>query len=500
MLSEKINEPLPQFELGLSQPEKQKLKSFIASEPIMTNPKVPTPSPVEHEDPMTSSPIKTIPDSLPVSVIPDSLKLVDSTGDDIDWQLQSSFDYNSKINDSELSVGEDTMNDFVNDFPVKEESSPKNEKKCVEDLKKTNLVTKPSLDVSNLASASSTKNSKKKKKPLKFEDCEPAAAVILVGTDNKKGPVTAQIVETIKIQNNFDRQMLSKRSDKEDNIEVLNVIKAMDDPIIEIEDPRTEIEMEFSEGDQIGVEVLESNSEGNSPDLSQELEQINQDISMKAPSSPGDVYKTMLKDGLKESCKEALSAKNSPAQKKLQGAFKRRLMDTDENYLCSQNSQESPTPSQVKKLPAFARKRELPSINTSSNFVISRNQTLNQTRTREKSDETFAEEIIPVPPARRSILKKKFLIKNTGPSTPKLGKFDFDEKSPAKSDASWVKTDKKKKRTAGFKTKKQKLEEERDAKRKLKEGKKKEQPNKVYKLFLVKISNNVYYVFLCKFV
>ena len=495
MLSEKINEPLPQFEIGLSQPEKQKLKSFIASEPVLTNARAPTSSPVTDENIVSSSPIRAIPDSLPISVIPDTQQQACGSGDERKWQLQSSFDYKSKIEDSDISAGEDTMKDFARNDAVKE-----NENSYNEEMNQPKKATEISLNRSNLASACSTKNSRKTKKPLKFEECEPAGAVILVGTDSKKAALAEKVDETIKIHNNFNKKILSKpienpNSKKDENIgiEIVNIVRSVEEDVVEIEDPKMEIEINSSGERNLETMASEPISADNSPNLSQELEQINHDINQTIPSSPGDVYKSMLRDGLKESCKSALSAKNSPAQKTLQKSFKRRLMDADENYLCSQNSPESPTPSQTvtKRLPAFARKKELPSLNASSSFVVSKNKSLNQPRKCEKS---VPEEVIPLPPARKSILKKKFLVKDAGPAplTPKLGKFDFDEKSPAKSDASWMKTEKKKKRTAGFKTKKQRLQEERTAKRKMKEEQKKDKPNKVlYLKFHINIGNPI---------
>jgi hypothetical protein len=361
-------------------------------------------------------------------------------------------------------------------------------------------VSKASFSKPNLASACSTGSSRKTKKPLKFEETEPAGAIILVGADNNKIPSDGKVDEAIKIKNKFDKKLQSGRDEnclnkKEDDVKIMNVIEPED--VVEIENPMIEVENKSCHGGLEQIENSQPISVENSPNLSQELEQINHDINNKIPNSPGDIYKSILKDGLKESCKEALSVKNSPAQKKLQNSFKRRLMDTEGNFLCSQNSQESPAPSQstTKKLPAFARKREIPSLNTSSSFVISKNKSINKTRKHEKSDELVPEEIIPLPPARKSILKKKFLVKDaaTAQTTPKLGKFDFDEKSPAKSDASWMKTDKKKKRTAGFKTKKQRLQEERAAKRKIKDEKKKDQPNKVTRLTHIKIISTCFF-------
>ena len=472
MLSEKIQEPLPQFEIGLSQPEKQTLKSFVAIEPIMTNIRAPRSSPVEDQDEnpgaASSSRIKSIPDSLPVSVIPDSQK-ASGSAEDKNWKLQSSFDYSRKIDDCEISAGEDTMKDFVKDCVVKEETPPKPYLNC---------GLKQEVNDSNLASATGNKGSKRNKKPSNIEVSETADTVILVGAESKTVSSSDDAEEAIKIQNNFDKQMLKQsHRDHSSDIEIVSEIDQRKTAAAKKEDVTIDAEetakSEAEDRQPIPVE--------DSPSLSQELEQINHDICYEAPNSPGDVYKSILKDGLKESCKDALSQNNSPAQKKLQKSFKRRLMDTEENYLCSQNSQESPTPSQVKRVPAFAQKREVPSLNTSSSFVISKNTSLNQRRKREKSDELVPEEVIPLPPARKSILKKKFLVKNADvdPTTPKLGTFDFDEKSPARSDASWMKTEKKKKRTAGFKTKKQRLQEEKAAKRKIKDELKKDQPNKV---------------------
>ena len=479
MLSEKIQEPLPKFEIGLSQPEKQTLKSFVAIEPIMTNIRAPRSSPVEDQDenlaPASASQIKSIPDSLPVSVIPDSQKALGSA-EDKNWKLQSSFDYSRKIDDSEISAGEDTMKDFVKNSVVKEETQPK----LVQSL---NCGLKQEVNDSNLASATGNRGSKRNKKLSKIEVSDTADTVILVGAESKTISSGDDAEEAIKIQNNFDKQMLKQsHDDRSSDIEIVNEIEHRNNPSAKKEDATIDAEetakSEAEDRQPIPVE--------DSPNLSQELEQINHDICYEAPNSPGDVYKSILKDGLKESCKDALSQNNSPAQKKLQKSFKRRLMDTEENYLCSQNSQESPTPSQAKRVPAFARKREVPSLNTSSSFVISKNTSLNQRRKREKSDELVPEEVVPLPPARKSILKKKFLVKNAevDPTTPKLGTFDFDEKSPVRSDASWMKTEKKKKRTAGFKTKKQRLQEEKAAKRKIKDELKKDQPNKVSFFFL----------------
>ena len=472
MLSEKIQEPLPQFDIEQSQPERQTLKSFVATEPIMTNIRVPRSSPAENQDqnPVGVSQIISIPDSLPVSVIPDSQK-ASGSAENKNWKLQSSFDYSRKIDDSEISAGEDTMKDFAKNRVVLEETQTK----PIEALGGLNHA----MNGHNLASATDNKEVKKikTKKPLQIEVSKSTdtATVILVGTESKVSGEGTD--ETIRIQNNFDKQMLKQsHQNRSCDIEIMNVIGHKKSKTGEKENAT----IEAQENSQSKVEQPEPIPVEDSPNLSQELEQINHDICYEAPNSPGDVYKSILKDGLKESCKVALSQNNSPAQKRLQ-SFKRRLMDTEENYLCSQNSQESPTPSQAKRVPAFARKREVPLLNTSSSFVISKNTSLNQRRKREKSDELVPEEVIPLPPARKSILKKKFLVKNTevDPSTPKLGTFDFDEKSPAKSDASWMKTEKKKKRTAGFKTKKQRMQEEKAAKRKIKDELKKDQPNKV---------------------
>ncbi|KAL5261273.1 hypothetical protein ACHWQZ_G007097 [Mnemiopsis leidyi] len=474
MLSEKIQEPLPQFEIEQSQPERQTLKSFVATEPIMTNIRVPRSSPAENQDqnPVGVSQIISIPDSLPVSVIPDSQK-ASGSAENKNWKLQSSFDYSRKIDDSEISAGEDTMKDFAKNRVVLEETQTK----PIEALGGLNHA----MNGHNLASATDNKEVKKikTKKPLQIEGSKSTdtATVILVGTESKVSGEDTD--ETIRIQNNFDKQMMKQsHQNRSCDIKIMNVINHKKSKTGEKENAT----IEAQENSQSKLEQPEPIPVEDSPNLSQELEQINHDICYEAPNSPGDVYKSILKDGLKESCKEALSQNNSPAQKKLQ-SFKRRLMDTEENYLCSQNSQESPTPSQAKRVPAFARKREVPSLNTSSSFVISKNTSLNQRRKREKSDELVPEEVIPLPPARKSILKKKFLVKNTevDPSTPKLGTFDFDEKSPAKSDASWMKTEKKKKRTAGFKTKKQRMQEEKAAKRKIKDELKKDQPNKKFK-------------------
>ena len=126
MLSEKIQEPLPQFDIEQSQPERQALKSFVATEPIMTNIRVPRSSPAENQDqnPVGVSQIISIPDSLPVSVIPDSQK-ASGSAENKNWKLQSSFDYSRKIDDSEISAGEDTMKDFAKNRVVLEETQTK---------------------------------------------------------------------------------------------------------------------------------------------------------------------------------------------------------------------------------------------------------------------------------------------------------------------------------------------------------------------------------------
>lgn len=458
MLSENIQEPLPQFEIGLSQPKKQNLKAFTASEPIVANIRAPRCS---NDDQIIPSSVKTIPDSLPISIVPDSQKR-----DDSDWKLQSSFDYKCKIDESEISVGDDTMEDFGPNNTMNEET-PAKEREKGEKL----------LNVSNLASASSSKKSvKKMKNPLQFEKSEPAAAIILDGTDCHKPQKSTENNESIKIQNNFNKDKSSNtvhNNSNDSDMEVMKVVTADPDAIVEIENPLCD---EVQEKVQKKEPV--STSAEQSPDLSQQLDQINQDISETIPSSPGDVYKTMLRGGLKNTCKEALSSNSSPTQKKFQTSYKRRLMDADENFLCTQNSQESPAASQAKKLPVFARKKA--PTNQSSSFVISKNKSFQQGKRNKMADES----IVPIPPQRKSILKKKFLTKTSeAATTPKLGEFDFDVTSPIKSDASWVKTEKKKKRTAGFKTKKQKLEEEKVAKKKIREERKRSQPKKVYCLF-----------------
>ena len=108
-----------------------------------------------------------------------------------------------------------------------------------------------------------------------------------------------------------------------------------------------------------------------------------------------------------------------------------------------------------------------------------------------RKKEIVPEEIIPAPPGRKSILKKKFLDKTLiAPKTPQFHSFDFDERSPI-SEQSWMKNNglKNKKRAAGFKTKKQKQEDQRAATRKRKDEKKADAPPKVlYSKFLLSYS------------
>ena len=620
MLAAKIPGPLPQFEIGSSQPQQHKLRSFIASEPILANPLAPRSSPVE--DSVLPSTDTAIPDSLPINIIPDTQKNIDNNDY---WQLQSSFDYNARMDDSEISdIGEDTIKAFAKTNVLEENTeiedvvhgeklspeksniqsslshrgkrldgssnlasavtnsvvcddsvvSPQNPDQKPSDISKKRstrssskgksvtyksstdcvkeekgLISKQGTTInsatlvsaisinnesksaiakiqpSNLASADSQelppdqstetickiltvqsaptttdkgiKNSKKPlKKPLKFEKSIPPSTIIKVGANTQKEDFMDCDAGPIVIKNNF-----AKKNKDDSDIQITNVVQQDvikvdgDSPntVGEKDSPKLEIDTQTSpKADKSTTRSFPENS----PELSQKLEQINFDISNEIPSSPGDLYKEILDCAIEGSPAKILNAKNSPIIKKIESLYKRKLMDTEGDFLCSQESQSQDTlSSQVKKVPAFARKRET-SANTSASFVVSKNKSLQNlgVRPRKKSNEALPDDTIPIPPVRRSILKKKFLDKSVPAAikTPEMGTFNFDLKSPSKeSENSWGKTVNKKKRVAGFKTKKEKLIEQKAIKRQLKAEHDKDKPVKV-------CFNNLFY-YLCSF-
>lgn len=409
------------FEIGASQPEKKKLRAFVASEPILTNPLV-------HDSLVDDSVIpctnQAIPDSMPTTVIPESQYYTE-------FKLNSSFDYTAKLDETEISnIANDTMDEFAHNKIIEEDN---NVSITVVDNSKTQTI-----------KVKYTSPEKLDKLLNDGEDKESDKIVLCVG--NKGKTESDKQNQSIRIQNNFSKG--KKEITKDDHEDVV-------------------ITSEVVMGDQPDSDSDES--------ISQELEQINQDISKEIPSSPIEIYKSMLKEGLTDSPKKLLSTeKNVP--------YKRRLMDTEENFLGSpepsqqQSSQQKS--SQPKKTPAFARKKIVKDPGPSS-FVISKNVSLQNQVTRSKSNKTVREEL--VAPIRKSILKRKFLEKSgpLEPTTPKFGEFDFDEN---KSEHSWTKTTKKKRFTSGFKTKQQRLKEEREAKRQLKKDAAKNKPNKVCNL------------------
>ena len=179
MLTEQIPS-LSQLEIGPSQPEKKKLKSFVATEPIVTNPRVPQPSPVNDKEEEYLLQSGVVPDSLPVSMIPDTQYPPPQAVQDVEWTLQSSFDFTNRLEDSEIGeVGEDTMKDFVKEEPVQEQVKEEDEK------------------ATERTSAEHGKNRKPTKKHLNFED---DGDVIKVGGKLEKSPLPAA-ENSIKIQN-----------------------------------------------------------------------------------------------------------------------------------------------------------------------------------------------------------------------------------------------------------------------------------------------------------
>ena len=539
MLAAKIPDPLPQFVIGSSQPQEQKIRSFIASEPILANPLVPRSSPVE--DSVIPSSATAIPDSLPVNVIPEINDC---------WQLRSSFDFTSGADNSDISiVGDDTIKAFANKNLVKEnpeieemvsndngpperskidrsniirhpdskgtdckgtsktdsdellannsdtvcerkyeqfENEFKNTKcELYSDLEREDSNTANKIQSDIITSKSSRKLKRILKKPLKFEELEPPKTVIKVGTTITTESSLIKDAESIKIQNNFEKQ---ERNKEEVEVQITNIVKVEFEEVVEIEGESNDddepplIDMDSKASPKVvSAASPDPSVTEHSPELSQQLDQINYDISSEIPSSPGDVYKEILRDSINDSPAKVVIASNSPFLKKIENNYKRRLMDTEGVFICSQDSQDSKS-SQAKRGPAFARKREI-SSRKSSTFVISNNKTLQNLgeRLRKESDEDVPGETIPLPPARRSILKKKFLDKSllVAPKTPQFGSFDFDLNSPTRgSEKSWEKTCQKK-RAAGFKTKRQKLEDQKAAKRQLKAEQKIEKPTKV---------------------
>ena len=519
MLGEKIpdSEPLPQLELGLSQPDKKKIKAFIATDPIVANPRAPQSSPSEDCVIPDTQPT-AIPDSLPnsaflgseipsspraaavycvplpVIAIPDSQNKGGrscgaSAVDDSNWTLQSSFDFSVRMDDSEISaVGDDTIADLmkeVAEIPEDEYLIPSGQLVSpINPVFDDSVIEKPKS-----RSKSSKKGKERAKEPLDFE--KPAKCeIIKVGAISGSSQRIKHDSEKIVISNKCEPKTRSRSSSKKsensqkqtDGVEITRVVDVEFEDVINLDEEPIKNELAKSTSVKRTEDSAASSavSCSNSPiSLSQQLDEINCEIVADIPSSPGDVYRQILQDGIHNSpiankvLREGISNSPKPSTSR---QFKRKLMDTEDRFLCSPiNSQDLPmslTPLSQKKAPAFARKRiSSGPMNLSSNFVVSKNRSLQSLKKPVKED--IPDEIIPEPPAaRKSILKKKFLDKAKlfAPKTPELGAFKFDENS----DASWVKTEKKQKRTAGFKTKKQKQEEEKAARRKQKEERDKE--------------------------
>ena len=425
--------------LSSSQPDPRKVRVFTASECVVANDTEAletVPSSSQALDPQqipgssNVTEVVVVPDSFPISAIADSqLKTEDSN-----WNVRSSFDPNVIDVDDDIDSDVDWNSSVIELGIPADVKSKEDERQTVDDKEVAHVIT-----VGKSAEKGANKNS------------------ILI--TNKK--IDESHLESHDIKNIHDADDLSCKDNSlhphaSSDCKLVPESLPYDDTLNESRQselnetapcyPMTKLSVEQEEAYKASIGKIKA-----SPLLHN---------TRKSPAptlTVADAYKKILSFS---NDRNAANKNEISADSK---TFKRKLMDTEERHLFSQESPLS------QKVPSFAKRKYSAGLNESNSFVLSKSKTKGPRNAIKKFKQQIVEDLVPVPPKRNSILKKKFLNKSktevtTQATTPSLKTFDFDEVS----EESWVKTCKKKSRKPGFKSKLLKKNEENKIRRQLK--------------------------------
>ena len=430
--------------ISSSQPDPKKIRVFTASECVVANDTealqtAPSLDPPEIPGSSNVTEAVVIPDSLPISAVADS----QLNTEDSNWNVRSSFDPNVIDVDDDIDSDVD-CNSSVIELGIPTNVKRKaNERQVADDMEAAHVITvgKSAEKAANKSSIL-IKNKKIDKLHVESHDIkEIHEADDLSGKDNCSHPQASSdckiVPESLPCDNTLNENKQSE----------------LNEPVPSY--PTTKLSVEQQETYNASIGKIKASPLLHDP--------------RKSPASTvADAYKKIL------SYSNDRHAANKNEVSGDAKTFKRRLMDTEEKHLFSQESPLS------QKVPSFAKRKYSAGLNECNSFILSKSKSKIPRNAIKTFKQQIVEDLVPAPPKRNSILKKKLLNKSktevtTQVTTPNIKAFDFDEVS----EESWVKTCKKKSRKPGFKSKLQKKNEENEIRRQLKNQEKESKLRKV---------------------